>query len=607
MTPWHRCTLAPLAVVGAVLSFGGCTDETSASDPVPVPCGPSDVPLGDDGCRPPGIASDGCAPGFEWDGRDACEPLLPAASCPSGTMAVPGDGACRDIAPCGSAPWGDGPFGPDTVYVDASYGGTDGDGSAERPFTSLLTAVDVAPAGATIAIAAGSYVGDVNVHRSVQLQGRCASLVEIVGTGALSAVAIFGGAHGTQLRDVAIRGPANGVQMSGSEGVLLERVWIHDVGGLGLGVDDHYGLGEVSLRGSLIEGAVEAAVLIQGATLRLEESVIRGTEAGQGQAFGVLLQEGRTGGAPSQAWVRSSVLEDNRSVSLAVNGAAAAVEASVIRTTRALPGVDGVAVLVQDEPSSSYSSTLDLVSSLLTGNDRAGVFVYGTTARIERTVVRDTVPVAASSSGRGLAVQSEPLRGARGSVTLVDTVLERNAEVGLFLSGASLVGSSLVVRETQAASSGRDGVGIGVQGADGDTADLTLDHALIEGNHEAGILVIDSSAVVDHVEIRDTRAAVMDQTFGDGIVAVREQSGATVTLTASVIRDSARAAIANFAASITVGSMQLECNPIDLDGERFQQADYSFDDLGNNVCGCGGTPSDCQVISSDLVPPDPLE
>src|SRR4051812_19559403 len=89
------------------------------------PCPPGGAQT-EAGCEPAGIAPERCGGGFEPDEANGCEPILPAERCPEGQMAVPGEAACREIAPCGPAPWGDAPLDDTTQFVDAAYAGGDG-------------------------------------------------------------------------------------------------------------------------------------------------------------------------------------------------------------------------------------------------------------------------------------------------------------------------------------------------------------------------------------------------------------------------------------------------------------------------------------------------
>src|SRR5262245_6837724 len=88
--------------------------------PADLPCPPGEQ-LRDGACIPAGILVDGCSDGFVHDGDRGCDPILPDTDCADGLMAVPGETACREIAPCGSGVWGDIPVDASTEYVDASY------------------------------------------------------------------------------------------------------------------------------------------------------------------------------------------------------------------------------------------------------------------------------------------------------------------------------------------------------------------------------------------------------------------------------------------------------------------------------------------------------
>jgi hypothetical protein len=79
---------------------------------------------------------------------------------------------------------------------------------------------------------------------------------------------------------------------------------------------------------------------------------------------------------------------------------------------------------------------------------------------------------------------------------------------------------------------------------------------------------------------------------------------AHVTVTHSIIEGSARAGAAAFGATVELGATRLECNPIHLDGEIFNDVPFGFVDLGADVCGCQNASVACQVLSSHLTPPE---
>ena len=162
--------------------FATCPATHLVDGPACVPrfddCGEGEIAELGGGCAVVGVPVDGCAPGFTHDGNGGCRPTLPAESCKAGTMAVPGDETCAEVAPCGTETFGAIPDAPGTAFVDpaAAAGGI---GSKSAPFASIAAAL--ATSASTVALAAGTYTGDLVLDRSVTLVGRCPSKVTIVG------------------------------------------------------------------------------------------------------------------------------------------------------------------------------------------------------------------------------------------------------------------------------------------------------------------------------------------------------------------------------------------------------------------------------------------
>ncbi|MBI4703320.1 MAG: DUF1565 domain-containing protein, partial [Deltaproteobacteria bacterium] len=192
-----------LALICAALASGCGGDETA-------PAGGTAGTLGlDDGtCQPAGIPPEMCAAGFEPDGKQGCEPILPPKPCPKGQMAVPGEASCRPVMPCPPGKWGELPVDEATEHVDGSYAGGDSDGSAAKPWTTIGEAVKAAAPGALVAVAAGTYTEDVLIKgKAVRLWGVCSEKVTIAGTEAeFAAVYIWKGASGSGLGALAVTG-----------------------------------------------------------------------------------------------------------------------------------------------------------------------------------------------------------------------------------------------------------------------------------------------------------------------------------------------------------------------------------------------------------------
>jgi hypothetical protein len=127
--------------------------------------------------------------------------------------------------------------------------------------------------------------------------------------------------------------------------------------------------------------------------------------------------------------------------------------------------------------------------------------------------VRRIRPLADGTEGYGIALYparkltdvpnltpTAPFRftSAQSEITLDGAVLEDNAGAGLFVEGSTAVVSRSVIRNTHANGLG-EGRGIVVQrrALGPIAASLELEQSLVEGNSDAGVLVVDSPAPID--------------------------------------------------------------------------------------------------------------
>jgi len=200
-----------------------CGSETPASHPAdPKPhadggttgCAPGERPFDGGRCQPAGVPPESCGEGFQPDGAAGCDPILPPAPCPAGKMAIPGETACREIAPCAAGTWGDIPVDDKTQYVDATYAGMDSDGTKDKPWTTIADAVTAAAeANTLIAIAAGTYAEDIRVTSPpVRFWGVCPGLAEVVGsTAGIATFDIRNGGSATEIHALSITGAEVGI------------------------------------------------------------------------------------------------------------------------------------------------------------------------------------------------------------------------------------------------------------------------------------------------------------------------------------------------------------------------------------------------------------
>lgn len=256
-----RCPPEVVArVTGGCLPVGvdGCIADTPGDGlchPAPTACGGL-RPTPEGGCEHVGIPA--CADIFR--GSDGvCRPSL--AACPAGTWPVPSLG-CVGVDPpagCGTGPWGAIAEAQGSVYVnpEAPPGGT---GTRDDPVATVAAAMALALDGGRVVLAAGTYDETLVFpqHARLDVVGRCASLVHLVGRDAVAGVAdpvsvIIPFADGSSLRDVSVAPPGGGVVVAGTAGATLERVHIEGVAGPAVSVGQQ--AAQVKLDRCVIEGA----------------------------------------------------------------------------------------------------------------------------------------------------------------------------------------------------------------------------------------------------------------------------------------------------------------------------------------------------------------
>jgi hypothetical protein len=557
-----RAILLPVVALALI----ACTsDETQPPTPStgagggPPDCGLSGL-LIDDGCVPIGVPPDGCGEGFESDELGGCAAQIPADPCPAGTMAVPGEVSCREVAPCGDGTWGDIVTDNNTQFVDANFTGMTSDGTQLLPWVDIPRALAAAAAGATIAVAEGRYSDALVINKPVTIWGRCPSLVEIT---APNGIGVSVAEPGTVIRAISITSSTNGLSVLQASDLLIDSVWIRSTGAVALAVQDTSGPSVVMVIDSLIEGARDLGVIVAGSTLTMDRSVVRDTEPRPSDgAFGGAIEvlPGFDSGAPAQLHLRRAVLERNHDVALAVNSAQ---------------------------------------------------------ATIEDTLIRYTLPASSQKFGRALNVESNPLFQQRASVEVRRSVFHDQRDTGVFVAGADLVLQNTVVSSTVFdLSDSLYGRIVQVQDRpeNGHHGSATISSCLLAGGYDAGLVVLNSDAVVDRTWVRDVLSRDADQLFGDGIAVIRNnpqqdfagEPMATLSMGAVRVERSARAGISNFGGAISVGNTAIECNTIDISGEPDEGVEPVFDDLGANSCRCDGDTRECRSLSTGLAPPEPL-
>jgi len=373
----------------------------------------------------------------------------------------------------------------------------------------------------------------------------------------------------------------------------------------------------VTVNQSVFERNSFIGIDVWGANLTMQASVVRDTQPDeQGQnGRGFEIGNELTIGQVSNVAIESCVVERNLSVGILGNGAQVTVDGTIVRDTL-LNDQDvqsGKGVVIQRSSTEAEPSSLTVRGSLIERNQVSGVFASGANVTVETTLIRDTIEeLATGLLGRGISVTGQAANDPVRTTALVRySALERNHEVGVFAGGSvDLVLEASRISDTLPdASLALGGWGATAQemAVVGGRASMLVVGCLIERCRTHGLAALGADMDVIDTVVRDTAAREYDGLAGDAVVYAVFDSLAVGLVSGCVLENNARVGIGNWGATVATQSSRLDCNPIDLNGEAHLGYDYSFEDLGGNVCGCGSEQRECAVLSAELAPPDPLQ
>jgi hypothetical protein len=492
-------------------------------------CPAGELALEDGTCTQPGVPASACGEGFVHDGDAACEPVLPPMPCDPGEMARIGKSSCSPISTCGSGTWGDIPVEADTVYVDATANGPQ-DGSTANPFATIQAAVDAAPTGAIVAIAAGTYDEDVVIDAPVRLWGTCPSAVAIQGTTA--ALALGANADGTEIRDLAITGDGIGIQIDGAEAVLLERLWIHDTGGYGVDSSDAPPeTTAVTIRDCLVEATTEQGIWLEGTDGIVEDVELRNVQPAGEKGWGMSVLADETTAKRGTLELRRVWAHHNTGVGVILHSIDATVEDLVVQNTLPTPNDRfGRGLVVQSDTISGPSDAS--LERVFVEQARDGALVISQSdVNVSDSVFRDVGPnLDAGLRGYGIGIQSDPVSGTRSHVTVRRCTVDRASEHAVFVAGSDAVLEGLLLRDGQALPDGSFGRALqaGYEGSSSQRSEVHVVGSRFAGMHDLGALAEGSQLTLEGVRVEDVEPDLAAINSGFAVVGQDSQIDGTI-------------------------------------------------------------------------------
>jgi hypothetical protein len=426
---------------------------------------------------------------------------------------------------------------------------------------------------------------------------------------------------------------------------------IEPIDGMGRGIEADYlaiaspqvmMASELTLRRSVIENATEVGVLAGGSTATLQHVVVRGTRPSpvSGHASAVHAQPHE--GAPPMLTMDASLVTDTVGTSVVLASGVVAIDKSIIVDSRGVAGnTYGVGVLTTSLDVDDPPGTLTVTQSRVVRSDDVGIALYDRDASIHGTLIDDTRILSGDLGGTGVLTSFHAPNDP--NVAVISSVIRRSRGIGVRASGANISMTATLLdnellapgflasygthRLTGSVIANTSAYGVSLEGGDLEMEGLLVrdvdrgpaiqlfatteggshfvlrESALVRARSQA-LLAVESQGTVEATVI-DGVTPGLDGYFGDGITVMGGAHPASVDVRGSVIGNTTRAGIANFGAHLGLRAVALQCSSFFLNGERFGDLDYIYEDLGGNSCTCNGVSAACKVISSSPEVPAP--
>ena len=210
---------------------------------------------------------------------------------------------------------------------------------------------------------------------------------------------------------------------------------------------------------SLVEDNREIGVFAAPLELRMTSTLVRGTQPNEAGNLGHGIVAEPYANEPCLAAVHVSVVEDNHDAGIFVSGGEASISSTVVRGTQLdAAGEAGRAIDVRAQ--AGIPGALTASASLVEQNHGIGVNLVGTDALLYKVEIRDTLPQTDGRSGRAVNVQHDAALGLPASLDLYSVLIESSGEIGVGVFGATAKIEKSIVRNTLASADGRFGDGV---------------------------------------------------------------------------------------------------------------------------------------------------
>jgi len=327
-------------------------------------------------------------------------------------MPIIGQRACQAIGDCAAS------IDPEAIVV--------------YPDGSIVEAVESAPPGSTIFVEGPhEYQEDIAIDKALTLSGRCPVLVTLRGALSISAngpvtvagMTVTGGTYGISVV---------GRQNAPDQAVTLGDLVVRDTDGVGIRIESPYSPLPASVVRTLVTRARGAGVESSDTDLVVEDLVVQDTASGDR-----LKGEGLRAAGGTLSMTRGIFLRNHVAGIRTSYVDALPLDQVVVRDTQ--PADDGSRGYGAD----LLGANVHIQRSLFAGNRTCGVFCDWTNATLEGLTVKDTQPQESDGCfGRGIEAAFWTVLAVR------DSLIAGNHEAGIRVGDSWVKVERTIVRDT---------------------------------------------------------------------------------------------------------------------------------------------------------------
>jgi hypothetical protein len=253
------------------------------------------------------------------------------------------------------------------------------------------------------------------------------------------------------------------------------------------------GRANVTVASSVVRGSVRAGVLAYGSDVAIDASVVRDTAPSAEDGTwgrGIYADTSEASGERARVVVTRSLVDKSHDVGVFVSGSEVQLSGTLVRQTQLGPAdIEARGVAVQYQPLTGHRGSVALEGCAVLSSEGAGVVALGSDLEVTSTLVADTLTDVENSGGTGIALAPWEDGSQRTVAAINASLIQGNRRAGVTVYGSDATLEATVIRGTLPQPSDGDlgwGIEVRAHTATGQRAAATIRSCLIEGNTQVG-------------------------------------------------------------------------------------------------------------------------